>query len=1001
MPKNNEIDTLKNKIRELEKKIENIGELKEDELKLSEEKFRLLFEKSHDPILIIDDYSFVECNKATAILLGLNSVDEISHVHPSKLSPEFQPDGRASFEKAQEMMDITYKNGYHRFEWMHSDKNGKNIWMDVSLTRIPYKGKSMLFTVWRDVSKNKEYEKSLIKSEKKYSSLFEQAADGILVGVKGGIIVEANESMVKLSGYEKEELIGKNISFLFEIDELDKKPLRYDLINKGDTVIRERNILRKDGKIIHIEMNTKIIDDGRMQALLRDISKRKEAEIALKASEEKYKSIFQNSPFGILHYDTNAIITDCNAQFIKIIGSSRNKIIGFNMFTDIKNPKMSHVIKESLLSGKGYYEDWYSSVTAKKNTYIRALFTNIIDSNNKVISGIGLVEDITEKKKDQEKIKENQLFIERIAEQSPDLIYIFDVKSNKNIFINKDLNELLGFKKDKSVTDSLEILEKLIHPDDAEQFKNYNDLIDFWDKQYIRKFEYRLMDSKGHWRWFYGREKEFQRENNEIKSVIGVVSDITDRKNAEQDLRISEEKFKSLATLLPEVVFETNKQGIITFVNLKGYQIFGYSPDDLKKGLSIFQFVATHEIERVKRKIGDLSGTFQTAGERYIAISRDGIEFPILLYIDTIKEDNEIVGFRGIIVNIAALARAQESVKKSEEKFRLLFENSQDAIFITNEKGFIDCNIKTLEIFGYKSKIELLDQNPANLNPEYQPDGEKSEIKAKRIFASVLKRERKTFEWMHKKQNGETFYSEVSIIPFIIDKKHYIQSIIRDITERKQIEQRIYDAIVETEEKERQRLASDIHDEIGPLLSSLKMYIQSLNNSDDKEKQDFLKSKLQTLIVESINNVREVSNALSPYLLTKYGLNSAIKSTLDTTQELIKTNFATNLNDDRFGIKYETAYYRIIKELVNNTIKHAKATKINIKLNFINRELVLNYEDNGIGLEEKTLVNSMLSGMGLHNILNRIKSINGRYKFYRNKEKGFGFELISTINYKK
>jgi len=1000
MPKNNEVDTLKNKIRELEKKIENIGELKNDELKLSEEKFRLLFEKSYDPILIIDDYNFVECNKATATLLGLKSVDEISNVHPSKLSPEFQPDGRASFEKAQEMMDITYSTGYHRFEWMHSDKNGKDIWMDVSLTRIPYKGKSMLFTVWRDISKHKEYEKSLLESEKKYSSLFEQAADGILVGIEGGIIVEANESMVKLSGYEKEELIGKNIRFLFELDELDKKPLRYDLVNKGDTVIRERNILRKDGKIIHIEMNTKILDDGRMQALLRDISKRKEAEIALKASEEKYKSIFHNSPFGILHYDTNAIITDCNAQFVEIIGSTREKIIGLNMNTDIKNPNMSKIIKESLVSGKGYFEDWYSSVTAKKKTYIRSLFTNITDNQNKVISGIGLVEDVTEKKKDQEKIKENQLFINRITEQSPDLIYIFDVKSNKNIFINKDLNELLGFKKDISTKDSLKILEKLIHPDDAKQFRNYNNLVDFWDKQYIRKFEYRLMDSKGNWRWFYGREKEFQREKNEIKSIIGVVSDITDRKNAEQDLKISEEKFKSLATLLPEVVFEINKQGIITFVNLKAYQIFGYTPEDLKKGLSILQFVATHEVERVKRKLNTVPEDFKSTGERYIAITKNGKEFPILVYFDVITEDNEIVGFRGIIVNIAALARAQESVKKSEEKFRLLFENSQDAIFISNEKGFIDCNIKTLEIFGYKSKIELLDQNPANLNPEYQSDGEKSEVKSKRILTSVLKGEIKTFEWLHKKHNGETFYSEVNIIPIIIDKKHYIQTIIRDITERKEIEQRIYDAIVETEEKERQRLASDIHDEIGPLLSSLKMYIQSLNNSDDKEKQDFLKSKLQTLIVESINNVREVSNALSPYLLTKYGLNTAVKSTLDTTQELIKINFTTNLNDDRFGIKYETAYYRIIKELVNNTIKHAKATKINIKLNFINKELVLNYEDNGIGLEEKTLVNSMLSGMGLHNILNRIKSINGRYKFYSNNEKGFGFELISVINYK-
>lgn len=127
-------------LRNYKDRLEQLVEERTGELKLSEEKFRLLFEKSHDPILIIDDYNFVECNDATVKILGLKSKEEIVKVHPSEISPKYQPDGRLSHEKAQEIMDLTYKQGFKRFEWIHINKKGHEIIMDISLTKIPYKG---------------------------------------------------------------------------------------------------------------------------------------------------------------------------------------------------------------------------------------------------------------------------------------------------------------------------------------------------------------------------------------------------------------------------------------------------------------------------------------------------------------------------------------------------------------------------------------------------------------------------------------------------------------------------------------------------------------------------------------------------------------------------------------------------------------------------------------------------------------------------------------------
>ena len=168
MNNNKELEISKKRIEKLEaelasylEKFDSIVEAKTSELKLSEEKFRLLFEKSHDPILIIDNYEFVECNEAAAKLLGLKSTKDIYKIHPSKISPKYQPDGRLSSEKANELMDLAYKNGYQRFEWMHVNmQKNKEICIDVALTKIPYKGKNMIFTIWRDISRQKEYERN-------------------------------------------------------------------------------------------------------------------------------------------------------------------------------------------------------------------------------------------------------------------------------------------------------------------------------------------------------------------------------------------------------------------------------------------------------------------------------------------------------------------------------------------------------------------------------------------------------------------------------------------------------------------------------------------------------------------------------------------------------------------------------------------------------------------------------------------------------------------------
>lgn len=145
-----------------------------DEIEKSERKFRELFEKSGDAILIIKNGVFTECNKATLDMLGYKNYEDVLNLPPSKLSPEFQPDGKTSLKKAEEMMKASFKNGTHRFEWRHTKSSGETFPVEVLLTTIENEpNNQVIHCVWRDITNRKQAEKQLQKQNDEYRLLSE------------------------------------------------------------------------------------------------------------------------------------------------------------------------------------------------------------------------------------------------------------------------------------------------------------------------------------------------------------------------------------------------------------------------------------------------------------------------------------------------------------------------------------------------------------------------------------------------------------------------------------------------------------------------------------------------------------------------------------------------------------------------------------------------------------------------------------------------------------
>jgi signal transduction histidine kinase len=211
-------------------------------------------------------------------------------------------------------------------------------------------------------------------------------------------------------------------------------------------------------------------------------------------------------------------------------------------------------------------------------------------------------------------------------------------------------------------------------------------------------------------------------------------------------------------------------------------------------------------------------------------------------------------------------------------------------------------------------------------------------------------------------------------------------------------EKRVLNAIIQTEEKERRRLAKDLHDGLGPLLSTVKMAISSFAQIEIDAKSKEIIENSDIVITEAIRSLKEISNNLSPHVLDNFGLASAIKSFSGkiTSTKTIKISFNTNMPEERLEYNTEVVLYRVICELINNTIKHAKAKNIEIELTRHNKILTMVYTDDGQGFDVKSVLHGHNEGMGYKNILSRIKSIKGIINV--ESEHSTGIKVLIIIN---
>lgn len=259
---------------------------------------------------------------------------------------------------------------------------------------------------------------------------------------------------------------------------------------------------------------------------------------------------------------------------------------------------------------------------------------------------------------------------------------------------------------------------------------------------------------------------------------------------------------------------------------------------------------------------------------------------------------------------------------------------------------------------------------------------------------------KKPLEFRFKTKSGSIIHIEHICRPVFSNSNEFwgYRGINKDITATKQNERKILSAIIQTEEKERRRIAQDLHDGLGPVVSAAKMCFETYLSSTDKDFNKQLEQQVLVSMNDALEQISVISNNLSPHVLNDFGLEVAVrkfaKAALKATNIKLKLDFQSNI---LLNPNIEISLYRTITELINNTVKHAKASEIAIKFFSEKQYLVLEFKNNGKWFNFKKS-KELNSGMGLYNLTNRIESLNGTVKFGNEASMGVKYNIIIPQN---
>jgi PAS domain S-box-containing protein len=732
-------------------------------------------------------------NKAFENMLGYK-VEELVGTSAVEL-PTYR--GSKDKKKAREALKrVIEKGSAEPIDMIALTKDGKEIPINFTASVIK-DGKGnpkTLVAVIRDITKRRKAEEELRRSEEYFKALMENSLDAVTIMNEDGTIRYESPSYERLLGFKPEERVGGGLYERIHPDDITRVAELFAefLRNRGGTLHTEVRAQHKDGSWRSIDATgSNLLDNPVVRGIvinLRDITERKQAEEALRASEERYRLVVENANEAILVVQ-DGMLKFFNSRVPEVLDYPREEIFS-KPFIEFVHPDDQEAMMER-------YTRRFSGEDVPRLYAFRVMdrYGNTKWVENNVVlfewegrsATLNFLNDITERKRAEEALRQSELNYRVLFDSTLDGLFVIDAESMRIILANEAgirMARMFGF---DSATD-MNIAE-LFHPDDRDRvLKTIAEDMFEKDLRQINEFRMLIKDGGEMWISAVGTRTKYQGK------LAGLVSmrDITERKQMEEELR----RLSDAVKMTSESIAIADLKGRIVDINEAGLRMYGLDDRADLVGKNPFDIIVPEDQPRALENMSKIVETGSVKGIEYHIMRKDGKRALIETSVSLIKgERGEPKGIVAVARDITERRRMEEALRGSEEKLRLMFESITDGIVVTDSNGvIIEANERAAKIGRFGSKEAMLGKSAFELiAPRYHEEA------AVNLQKTLEQSSAMNMEYTLIRADGSEYPGELSaaVLKDASGNPVGFVGIVRDITVRRKAE----DELRESEER--------------------------------------------------------------------------------------------------------------------------------------------------------------------------------------------------------
>jgi PAS domain S-box-containing protein len=489
-----------------------------------------------------------------------------------------------------------------------------------------------------------------------------------------------------------------------------------------------------------------------------------------------------------------------------------------------------------------------------------------------------------------------------------------------------------------------------------------------------------------------GEQSLIERLADQISGAIENAELYAQARQVEQELRESEQRYRALFEQSNEAIFLSSPEGQFLAVNQSAVELFGYARAEL---IQLDHNDLWANPDEQARFVAELQqhGSVKDLGLKIR--KKDGTERDCVITSTLLRDNNgKILASQCVVRDVTERKRWEQALQESEQRFRYLVESAADAFIVFNRAGYlVDVNQRAGDMLGY-TRDELLQLTVWDIRAD------QTEPTWSQLWENLVPEVPITVERLYRHKSGATFPVENRIGLVDLKEERLLFSITRDITERKRTEQMLVGQMRDLAvADERNRLARELHDSVAQSIYSLTLFSETarqLLSTGNEERLEYYLNRLGQTSQQALKEMRLLVHELRPLQLENEGLVGALQHRLNAVEQRAGVD-ACLLTEGSIELppNYEFELYRVAQEALNNSLKHAAATAVTVRLVAAGQRVQMEIRDNGKGFDLDTV--STGGGMGLVNMRYRVQELVGELEISSGVDEGTTVKVTVSV----